>query len=78
VDFGRATRGWTPPTPQKSASGSQDPHLGIPTHPHADSEICDHNYTAPANEQGPAPNFFGLCSNPIQSAGLFTQLLFTA
>jgi hypothetical protein len=28
VDFGRATRGcWRPPTPQKSASGSQDPHL---------------------------------------------------
>jgi hypothetical protein len=27
VDFGRATRGWRPPTPQKSASSSQDPHL---------------------------------------------------
>jgi hypothetical protein len=24
VDFGSATRGWRPPTPQKSASGSQD------------------------------------------------------
>eukprot|EP01047_Picozoa_sp_COSAG01_P004577 COSAG01_NODE_152_length_23937_cov_122.193976_7_plen_93_part_00 len=27
MDFGRATRGWRPPTPQNSASGSQDPHL---------------------------------------------------
>eukprot|EP01047_Picozoa_sp_COSAG01_P013979 COSAG01_NODE_671_length_14345_cov_229.934728_7_plen_83_part_00 len=27
MDFGRATRGWRPPTPQKPASSSQDPHL---------------------------------------------------
>jgi hypothetical protein len=32
--------------------GQQQPG-STPTHPHADSEICDHNYTAPANEQGP-------------------------
>ena len=29
-----------------------------PTHPHADSEICNHNYTAPANEQGPAAHSY--------------------
>ena len=27
-----------------------------PTHTPADSEVCYHNYTAPANEQGPGPS----------------------
>ena len=32
--------------------GQQQPG-STPTHTPADSEICNHNYTAPANEQGP-------------------------
>jgi hypothetical protein len=31
--------------------GQQQPG-STPTHPPADSEVCNHNYTAPANEQG--------------------------
>ena len=37
------------------------------THPHADSEICNHHYTVPANEQGPAVSAAGR-SQPAAAA----------
>jgi hypothetical protein len=40
-------------TPHPPKDGQQQPG-STPTHPPADSEVCYHNYTALANEQGPA------------------------
>ena len=45
-----------------------------PTHPHADSEICNHNYTAPANEQGPAAP---AGSSSRQQARCLQRIVFT-
>jgi hypothetical protein len=47
VNFGRATRGWRPP---KSRPAAARIHT-TPTHPPADSEVCYHNYTAPAGKR---------------------------
>jgi hypothetical protein len=47
--------------------GQQQPG-STPTHPPADSEVCYHNYTAPANEQGPGLIFISDQPGPVRPA----------
>jgi hypothetical protein len=57
IDFGRHARRHRRDPARRCVCARRGGATGVgstPTHPHADSGICDHNYTAPANEQGPA------------------------